>query len=439
MQVDTAGVRDWRELISRKVGLIRSISPQVRAPNEPQPPYLSTATVSNFDFRNVAKQDRLAAGKGRTEAESQAAAVGEAVERYCAAHWDTHRTVVAKWEEVRKSAIAPSEFVLYSERQYAMPGWPHPRWTPEMEVTWVPGVELPQEREVALPASLIYLISPPPRVEEMFVPATSNGLAAGPDLPSAVYSGLCELMERDALLIAWMNRLPAIEIEVDHSGVYTPAIVRHYRKFGVELRAFRMPYDLPVSVVMAIGFDSHPEKPAAVVGMGCHSDPSVALDKAVFEMCQGRPSESRLFIDRPPAERLRKYDDVKELEDHAAYLTIRENLHEFEFLWSTGKKARTRDLPNPSADTAERNLAICVAALAERGHRFAYIDLTTSDLQAYPYRVVRTVATGLQPIHFGWGEERLGGDRLFDLPHELGFAAARRTEADLNPCPHPLA
>jgi hypothetical protein len=36
------------------------------------------------------------------------------------------------------------------------------------------------------------------------------------------------------------------------------------------------------------------------------------------------------------------------------------------------------------------------------------------------------VAGELQPIHFGFGEERLGGSRLSALD-------------DLNPCPHPMA
>jgi ribosomal protein S12 methylthiotransferase accessory factor len=213
----------------------------------------------------------------------------------------------------------------------------------------------------------------------------------------------------------------------------------HYARYSVQVRAFLMRTDLPASVVMAIAFDGDPRRPAAVIGMGCHLDPAVALDKAVFELCQGRPSESKRFLDHPPGGRLRRYEDVKTLEDHAAFVSQPDRLHEFEFLWSRGERARVADLPNPSSGEVERDLDTCVAALAERGHRVAYADLTTDDVASSGIHVVRTLAAGLQPVHFGWGQERLGGRRLFELPARLGFGSAPRTEADLNPCPHPLA
>jgi ribosomal protein S12 methylthiotransferase accessory factor len=62
-----------------------------------------------------------------------------------------------------------------------------------------------------------------------------------------------------------------------------------------------------------------------------------------------------------------------------------------------------------------------------------------SDIAGHGFHVVRTLITGLQPIHFGYGEERLGGRRLFELPQKLGFADRARAVTDLNMCPHPLA
>jgi ribosomal protein S12 methylthiotransferase accessory factor len=444
-------VSRYQDLVSPRVGVVREIAPQVRGAEEPLPPYLYTATLSHFDFRHVDRQERLAAGKGRTEEEAMNAAIGEAVERYCGYHWDPRKTFLATWDRVQQAAIAPTDCVLYSDAQYRNVDWPFHRWSPEEETTWIAGVELPQQREIVVPASLAYLVSPVPRAEDFFTPATSNGLAAGPSLHAAILSGLYELIERDALLVTWMNRLPAVEVDLDDDAgaAGTPdatgasgaagAVVRHYRRFGVRVRAFLMRTDLPVTVILAIAFDTNPQRPAAVVGMGCHQHPATALDKALFELCQGRPSESRRYAEHPPQTRLRRYEDVKTLDDHPAFLSMPSRAGEFAFLWSRGERTRIADLPNRSSGDIDRDLAACVASLTDRGHRVAFVDLTTPDIAPYELRVVRTIATGLQPIHFGFGQERLGGRRLFELPQRLGLADTVRTVADLNPCPHPLA
>jgi ribosomal protein S12 methylthiotransferase accessory factor len=83
-------------------------------------------------------------------------------------------------------------------------------------------------------------------------------------------------------------------------------------------------------------------------------------------------------------------------------------------------------------------LAHCVNLLRASGCRVAYADLTTPDVAPYGLSVVRAIATGLQPMHFGAGEERLGGSRLFEAAVKLGQANGIRTEDDLNPCPHPM-
>jgi ribosomal protein S12 methylthiotransferase accessory factor len=99
---------------------------------------------------------------------------------------------------------------------------------------------------------------------------------------------------------------------------------------------------------------------------------------------------------------------------------------------------RIDELPNRSIGIHE-DLATAVDGLARAGCRVAYAEVTTADVRPYALRVVRTIATGLQPMHFGFGEERLGGRRLFEVPVQLGYTRQSRLESDLNPCPHPLA
>jgi ribosomal protein S12 methylthiotransferase accessory factor len=428
-----------KRMISAKVGLIRHVGPQPRSGMEPVPPYLAVANLAHFDFRMAEPGDRVGAGKGPTEDEAIAAAIGEAVERYCAFQWDPARTFVARWEEVALAAISPPEFVLYSDAQYRSKGWRYRRWTEADETAWIHGSELPSARQIAVPASLVYLVHPPPRVEDYFSSSTSNGLAAGSTLPRAILAALCELMERDAFLVAWMNRLPAIELDLPASGELAARLHRHYARFSVEIRAFVLPSDLPATTVAALSIDPHSGRPAHVVGLGCHPDPEVALRKALFELCQGRPAEARRYADKPPHGRLTRYEDVKTLDDHSAFLSMPEHFAEFQFLWRDGQLARIADFANPSTGDAEQDLDHCVRSLTEAGHRVAWIDLTLPDIAESGIHAVRAVVTGLQPIHFGHGQERLGGQRLFELPVKLGLATRATSVDELNPCPHPLA
>ena len=116
-----------------------------------------------------------------------------------------------------------------------------------------------------------------------------------------------------------------------------------------------------------------------------------------------------------------------------------ERRSELAFLLDHGRQQSLRELPDRSTGHARGDLDTALGGLAAAGCRVAYVDLTTADVRPFGIRVVRTLATGLQPMHFGHGEERLGGRRLFDLPRSLGFATTSRDESDLNPCPHPLA
>lgn len=427
------------ELVSSRVGVIKTLSKMQRGAEEPSPPYIYQAVLSHFDYHAVKTQGRTAVGKGRTEAEAMLGALGEAIERYCASYVDEQAMHLAPWATVQEHAIAPSDFVLYSDRQYEQKHFAHRRWNPQDEIRWLPVHELPTNRQVFAPATLVYLAWPKLRSEDAFTAPSSNGLAAGPDLDWAILNGLYELIERDAFLITWMTRLPATKIEFDLAPALANSIRGHYATFGIEIQVFRMCTDLPVHVMLAMAIDRTGSGPAVLVGLGCHFDPDAALLRALFEICQIRPGEARRYREQPPLERLKRYQDIKTLEDHSAFLTIPERSGEFTFLLENGRKLRLNDLEDYSTGDLKSDLCSCVEMLRGAGCRVAYADLTTPDVVGYPIRVVRTLATGLQPIHFGYGEERLGGRRLFEVPQRLGFASRVLSESDLNPCPHPLA
>ena len=430
------------ELLSPKVGVIQSIAPQGRDRGEPRPPYLYTATLAHFDYRQADAAERIGAGKGLTREAAIASAIGEAIERYCAYQGDPARTFVATSDDLGDSAIRPVDLVLYSDEQYERTDWPHPRWSAALPLPWLQAVALPSRQPVAVPAGLTFLAAD---ARPYFAPSTSNGLAAGATQTDAILGALCEVMERDAFLITWMNRLPAVELDLARSGPFAASIRRHYGRRQVDVHAFVLPTDLPATTVLALALDDDPAVPGQVVGLGCHPSPGVALTKALLELAQSRPAEAHRFRTTPPAGRLDRYEDVKTLDDHSAFLSQHDRRPEFEFLFGGAAGAAgaagtaIADVVDWSTGDAAADVDRCAGALVDAGHRVAYADLTLSDIASVGLSVVRVLVTELQPIHFGYGLERLGGSRLTAAPHEWGLAEAVRTHAQLNRCPHPLA
>jgi ribosomal protein S12 methylthiotransferase accessory factor len=424
-------------LVSSKTGIIRRMNRRITAADEPPVPMIYDSLLSHFDFKTGEDLERGACGKGMTEAAAQIGAIGEAIEHYCASHARLKRVRRARFAEL-PNAIAPPDFVLYSEAQYTRTGFRHARWEPGSETAWFEVIELPDRTPVWIPAGLVYLNFVGQQPQDFLCPPTSSGSAAGPDVDTAILSGLLEVAERDAFLMTWMNRLPVPTL--DYSGLGGPCgIIRdHYARYGVEARAFLLATDLPLHAVMAIGLDHTGNGPAAVVGLGCHGNPETALRRALFEVCQVRPAERKKF-GSGDADKLNAYTDVHTLDEHALYFTRADHLMELDFLLSGAATVRVDDLPDRSAGSVQSELQRLVGALRRMGSRPVYAELTTPDLEDFPISVVRTLATDLQPIAFGHDQQRLGGQRLYELPRKLGYSPERGTESNLNPCPHPLA
>ena len=423
------------ELVSPRVGVIRELQRISKGRREPELPIVYRSVLAHFDYRNADQGDRLAAGKGTTAAQAIASAIGEALERYCAAHVNRQELVMARVSDLPGPAIEPADLVLYAEDQYAY--LPYARPDPDQAITWAGGRRLMSGETVYIPASLVYLGFGGAGMKEAFAMSTSSGLAAGPDLAYAIRSGIRELVERDAFLLTWMNRLPAKEIRLDGLDGAAGQVIRHYARHGVDVRVFHLQNDLQVHTCMAIGLDHERSVPAAAVGLSANLDPARAVSDAIMEMAQVRPGIEHQCRERTPGKK--KYEDVRSLEDHSTFFAMPEHLDELDFLLNGEGHVAISDLTDYSTGNADADVEVCARTLADAGVDVAYVDLTTADLQEFPVRVVRVVATKLQPMHFGYGAERLGGERLFTIARDLGFDDVRRTVVDLNRCPHPLA
>src|SRR5262249_15974708 len=117
---------------------------------------------------------------------------------------------------------------LFRHDQLADPAIRARPFTSSTPVRWVRGFALPAAEPAYLPVQLVYLAGTEPSAGEAAIGySPSSGLAWGPGLARAVLVGLLEVVERDAFMITWYNRLslPRLDWRSD------PALVAFERRY----------------------------------------------------------------------------------------------------------------------------------------------------------------------------------------------------------------
>src|SRR6266542_3933631 len=172
--------------------------------------------------------------------------------------------------------------------------------------------------------------------------------------------------------------------------------------------------------------------------LGWVLDPSRAAYRAILEVGQARAGirvrspSLRARIDQLVADPC----SVTTVQDHGLLYADRCRLPAFHFIRSSPPADVDWTAPDPP-DTPVR-LRRLVEHLASQGDDLLYVNCTPADMASLGLHTARVLIPGYQPLHFGAGEPRLAGRRLYELPYQLGLTPTPSTPEDLNVDPHPL-
>ncbi len=247
---------------------------------------------------------QICMGKGVSHQQSQASALSEAVERYCA----LYRTDVpllkytqSELQDAGKRSVSFQDLAPYSAQQYRNFNNPeHADFTRKQsaqpydgrKIHWLPAWSISSNESVYLPLSLCFTNIP--LDEDQFGRWHSNGCAAGNTLEEAILQGLFELIERDAIAIWWYNRIPRpafdlLRLDAGNLAALTaslspPASGNKEADNAHDFWVLDLTHDLGVPVMAAIGKNKNTA--GLVMGFGCHLIPEMAAQRALTELCQ---------------------------------------------------------------------------------------------------------------------------------------------------------
>lgn len=419
-------------------GLVRDLAELSKDPDEPPAPVIVQAILANAQFLPTDHGLVGCSGKGPTLTEARNLALGEALERYSALTWQPGRQVRGVRADLDGPALDPRDLVLFADHQYA--DLPYSPYAEDTELDWVPANSVALESAVWVPLSAAHIGLPTNHAPPLF-PGNSNGFAAGPTLREAVLAALLEVVERDAVLLAWTHRLPGRRYAAtDIPDPQTQEVAAGYARRGVRIDVHLLPTDSVVEVAMAIAWADR--EPAVVVGLGAATTPTVAARRAVLEVAQVRPSlKARLRVPETRDRLAMLVADpslVDDLSDHDLLYADPATAESALGFFQQTPLDRAEGWAQPSSDVDDA-LRRVVRSLVDVAGDVLYLDVTAEDVVPLGVRVAKAIVPGFQPIHFGAREMRLGHRRLREAPWRMGLRAAPADLADLNLAPHPVA
>jgi ribosomal protein S12 methylthiotransferase accessory factor len=345
------------------------------------PPELLDHTMIVCRAETGAGNELIANGCAVMPGAAAAACVGELVERMATRAWAPSALSVCSQEQLLQEGRRVFAVDDYVGRPIFDGEWPFTRFSPSRELTWIEAEELATRDSVFVPVSLVRMT--PASDSESLVETTSAGTAADFTLERATETALFELVERDALMRAWLRSkpLPSVPKDVVEALGLPQTSLSHP---GLELSYLttRSEFGPWVALVLL--------RCAGTYGAGASARPAFPdrLSRALAEALQG------LVINRLAPPRRPLGGLPRTFAEHRAYYCDPSRF---------GSLASLESKETAQRSNLTANAASVVRRLHERGMSPIRIDLTGDQ----DHHVVRVLAPRLYAMEADYAAARL--------------------------------
>ncbi len=176
--------------------------------------------------------------------------LSELIERYALHNFSKKNAIKSQFNQINNKALNPSLYCNHSDDTYFY---------------WIKGQNLTKGQDYLLPAQLIYLYNF--NDEQKLSVSISTGAAAGFNREQVLLNGIYEVIERDAFMTTFLNKIPAIRLDLSSvKNKELGFIVEKLQRYHLELYVFDITNDLEIPVFLAIVIDRSGFGPAVTVG-----------------------------------------------------------------------------------------------------------------------------------------------------------------------------
>jgi ribosomal protein S12 methylthiotransferase accessory factor len=378
-------------------------------------------------------------------------ALGETVERHLWRNSDFfYRKTIAKkfYLEIKNEAVDIFKLAGFSNEQKK--NIDILKFDEKTVFGWVPSRSITSEKKIWCPAQLVsskYFRENVKKIgddnnnEPMLRWSVTTGIATGQSLEEALAKGILEVVERDAFMISYLNKLSPPIVNLDNLAEQDSdleKILKYFRRYNLEVYFIQLPTDFPAHVYFAIVIDRTGLGPALCAGASADFDLKTCLIDGLAETLNVRLNLKKSFREETgPLEKLNrrgrllwwaKEENTPKIDFFLRGVKIKLDLEkEISIFDKHGEKSSRRKYYAEKLDTLKKYLR-------DKKYEAVYVELTDPDIRKIGFRSVQVVIPELQPMHLDESIPYFGGKRLKEIPQKFGYKPAE----ELNIVPHPF-
>ena len=325
-------------------------------------------------------------GKGLTLAAAKASGLMEAAETFHAERIDRPLRLGSRDDLHRALPLVDTDRLPLRRAS---------RWPADPPILWIEAVDLASEERLWVPYEAVHAnyTHPLPTGTGCFI-ASTNGLASGNHPLEAICHAICEVIERDATSLWYLQDKRARDAtRIDLDSIDDPAcnmILDRIQQSGFGVAVWETTSDLGVPAFDCLIVDERVEDGHSGGGAGCHPAAEIALLRALTEAVQVRNTYVTGSRDDLPVD---DYLPARHAEKRER-IRLRTK--------SSGPCRDFRAVPSHRFETFAEECRWLLARLAAVGcPQVLAVDLTRPEIGV---PVVRVVVPGLEAAHDSDGE-----------------------------------
>lgn len=422
-----------------KFKLIKSFGRVLQYYDEPKFWQYSATLNSKFLSQDGTDFSSVASGISLTSEKTvMVKCLCEAVERYCNhAFFNSSVAHVGAYNQLKDAALNPRNVGAFSENQLKNKNFKKFLISNNSRFSWTEGVSLTANKKILIPSQLIYLSYPHILDEPVIYPGISTGSAGGSCLSAALVRGICEIVERDAFMIFYLNKLEPKKIALNRlKDPKIQNLLDILSRYKMEVYSFDITTDIDIPTFLSVVVDRTGFGKSIALGLKCDLNQITAIIGSIEETFNSR---SWLRTEYEKGEKKVALSDLlknSDIRTRGLLWYPVEAIDNLSFLLNAPKSKdniNAKEIKRASGQQLEHILEI----FKKHEYDVLYKDITLPVFKSLNYFVTKTIIPQMQPFYLNENYKLLGGRRLYDVPKKIGFKTKLR-ENQLNLYPHPF-